>query len=158
MSIHHKFQSVAGISALVVLGACGSTNTPNNSANPSTTYYPPATGSGGSYVRYGVVQAIELVHQENSGIGAGTILGAVVGGIVGNQVGKGDGNTAATVIGAAGGAYAGNQIEKRNQQPDAYKVTVRMADGTNLAVMQATNNDIRIGDRVVIDNGVVRRY
>jgi outer membrane lipoprotein SlyB len=158
MPTYHKFHSAAGLAALAVLTACGSTYPPNNSGTPSGTYYPPATGSTSPYLRYGVVQTIELVQQEASGIGAGTILGAVVGGIVGNQVGKGDGNTAATVIGAAGGAYAGNQIEKRNQQPDVYKVTVRMTDGTNLAVMQATSNDIRIGDRVVFDNGVLRRY
>ena len=126
-------------------------NTPLNTSGPSTTYYPPPTTSSNVYRRYGVVQSVEVVRKDNSGIGAGTIVGAVVGGIVGNQVGKGRGNTAATVIGAAGGAYAGHEIEKRNQQAsDAYKLTIRMMDGTNVSLMQTENDDIQVGDRVVV--------
>ena len=154
-----KITSVAGLVALLALAGCGSMNTPMNTSGPSTTYYPPATTSSSSYERYGVVQSVEVVRKDNSGIGAGTIVGAVVGGIVGNQVGKGRGNTAATVIGAAGGAYAGHEIEKRNQQAsDAYKLTIRMRDGTNVSLMQTENDDIQVGDRVVVDNGVARRY
>lgn len=94
-----------------------------------------------------------------TGIGAGTIAGAVIGGVVGNQVGSGSGNTAATVLGAAGGAYVGHELEKRNQQArEAYKFTIRMQDGTHQTVTQTTNADLRVGDRVQIDNGVVRRY
>jgi outer membrane lipoprotein SlyB len=110
------------------------------------------------------VQSIDLVQQQSTGIGGtgigvGAIAGAVVGGIVGNQVGGGTGNTAATVIGAAGGAYAGNEIEKRNQQKTtAYKFTIRMNDGSYQTLTQSSNADVRVGDRVVIDNGVARRY
>ena len=121
------------------------------------------SNSGGVYSGYGVVQSIELVRQENVGnneIGLGTLAGAVVGGVVGNQVGGGRGNTAATVIGAAGGAYAGHQLEKQNrQQPaDAYQITIRMSDGSYQTLMQGTSGDLRVGDRVQIDNGFARRY
>ena len=89
----------------------------------------------------------------------GAIIGAIAGGIIGNQVGGGVGNTAATVLGAAGGAYAGNEIEKRNQQQvNAYKFTIRMNDGSYQTLTQNTSADVRVGDRVVIDNGVARRY
>ncbi len=75
------------------------------------------------------------------------------------EVGSGKGNTAATVIGAAGGAYVGHELENRNQQQaDAYRVTVRMEDGSNQTLMQNTSDDIRVGDRVRIENGVARRY
>lgn len=159
MTNFRKLTSATGLVALLALAGCGSMNTPSNTSGSGTTYYPPSATSGGVYERYGVVQSIELVRQENSGIGAGAIVGAVVGGIVGNQVGKGSGNTAATVIGAAGGAYAGHEIQKRNQQQsDAYKLTIRMRDGTNLALTQTTNADIRVGDRVVVENNVARRY
>jgi outer membrane lipoprotein SlyB len=133
-------------------------DSPSNALNVGTAN-PAGINSG-----YGVVQSIELVKQSDngiagSGIGLGTIAGAVVGGVVGNQVGSGRGNTAATVIGAAGGAYIGHELENRQQQkPDAYKVTVRLEDGSYQALTQSTNADLRVGDRVRMENGVLRRY
>ena len=140
--------------AALLLGACGNTQGPRDSSSTSYNTPVPAT-------QYGVVQDIELVRLESTGggIGAGTVIGAVVGGVIGNQVGKGSGNTAATVLGAAGGAYAGNQIEKRNQQgSDAFRVTVRMGDGSYQSVTQTSNDQLRVGDRVQVANGVARRY
>ena len=157
MKTLHHFKSVLGLAAVLTLGACADMNT-----NNSGTTYPQSTSSGYNYPSYGVVQSIDLVRVSSSGpspIGAGTIAGAIVGGIVGNQVGQGDGNTAATVLGAAGGAYAGHQLEKRNQtQSDAYRMTIRMNDGSYQTVTQTSNADIRVGDRVMIENGVARRY
>jgi outer membrane lipoprotein SlyB len=142
------------------LGACANGN--RAPANP-TGYASPQ--SSGSYAQYGVVQSIEVVQQAaDSGpgnLGAGAIAGAVVGGILGHQVGGGNGNTAATVLGAAGGAYAGNAIEKNNQAEQmvsVYKFTLRMNDGGYQAFTQASAADIRVGDRVQVDNGVLRRY
>jgi outer membrane lipoprotein SlyB len=160
MKLANNVGSVIGMAAVLALGACANTNTPINTGAA----YPQSTNSGGVYQGYGVVQSIELVKQNSSGIGgsgigAGTIAGAVIGGIVGHQVGGGDGNTAATVIGAAGGAYAGHELEKKNQQQsDAYKFTIRMNDGSYQTVTQSTSGDIRVGDRVQIENGVARRY
>lgn len=159
MTNFYTITSIGGLAALVTLAGCGSMNPPNDTNSSGTTYYPQSTTSKPVYGSYGVVQSVELVRQENSGLGAGAIVGAVVGGIVGNQVGRGSGNTAATVIGAAGGAYAGNQIQKSNQQQsDAYRLTIRMTDGTNLSLMQSANTDIRVGDRVVVESGIARRY
>lgn len=155
------FKTFSVVVAVGVLGACA--DMPSQSvAAPAATTYPQ---SSNAYTQYGVVQSIDLVSQNtgpaNNSIGAGTIAGAVVGGILGNQVGGGSGNTAATVLGAAGGAYAGHQVEKnqRNtQQVTAYKFTVRLNNGSYQTVIQTTNADIRVGDRVQIDNGVARRY
>lgn len=159
MKTSHHFKSVLGLAAVLTLGACADMNTPTN-ANNSGTMYPQSNNSNYNYPSYGVVQSIDLVRLDSSApspLGAGTIAGAIVGGIVGHQVGQGDGNTAATVLGAAGGAYAGHQLEKRNQT-DAYRMTIRMNDGSYQTVTQTTNADIRVGDRVQIDNGVARRY
>lgn len=160
----NHFRSVIGVAALLTLGACADMSTPAYSSG-SNTSYPQTNNSSGAYAQYGVVQSIDLVRQENTGIGgtgigAGAIAGAVVGGILGNQVGGGSGKTAATVLGAAGGAYAGNEIQKRNQQqqPDAYQFSIRMNNGSYQTLMQNTVSDIRVGDRVVIENGVARRY
>lgn len=147
--------------AVGALGACA--DMPGQtSAVPAASTYPQ---SSNAYTQYGVVQSIDLVSQNtgpaSNSIGAGTIAGAVVGGILGHQVGSGDGNTAATVLGAAGGAYAGHQVEKNQrsaQQVNAYKFTIRLNNGSYQSVTQTTNADIRVGDRVQIDNGVARRY
>ena len=153
------------LAAALTLGACANTAAPVATGAGST--YPQAGGSSSSgiYSGYGVVQSIDLVQQQPStgiagtGIGVGAIAGAVVGGILGNQVGGGVGNTAATVLGAAGGAYAGNEVEKRTQQQsNAYKFTIRMNDGSYQTLTQNTNADVRVGDRVVVENGVARRY
>lgn len=148
--------SILGLATLLTLGGCGNM-APANTYGASTT--PQSNYGGGAYAGYGVVQSIDLVRQDQAGIGAGTVVGGIVGGILGHQVGSGQGNTAATVIGAAGGAYAGHELEKRNQQQaDAYRFTIRMQDGSYQTVTQATIDDIRVGDRVRIDNGVARRY
>jgi uncharacterized protein YcfJ len=44
----------------------------------------------------------------------GTLLGALIGGAVGNQVGKGDGRTAATVAGAVIGGALGNKVDREH--------------------------------------------
>lgn len=154
MKTMHKTGSVLALAALLALGGCDTMAPANNTtgaAYPQSTY--------GAYTGYGVVQSIELVQQGSSGIGAGAVVGGIVGGILGHQVGSGQGNTAATVLGAAGGAYAGHELEKRNQaQANAYKFNIRMQDGSYQSVTQPTIDDIRVGDRVRIDNGVARRY
>ena len=168
MTTMNRFGSVIGLAAVLTLGACETMNTPANTSS-SGTAYPQSTSSGGVYSGYGVVQSIDLVQQGStgntgiggSGIGIGTIAGAVVGGIVGNQVGSGRGNTAATVVGAAGGAYVGHEIDKRQQQPktaDLYRFNIRMDSGSYQTLTQNTVADLRVGDRVQIDNGVMRRY
>lgn len=158
MTTTNKFGSVIGLAAVLTLGGCTNMNTPTDTSR-SGTVYPQSTHSSRAYTQYGVVQSIDLVRVDNTGIGVGAIAGAVVGGIVGSQVGGGRGNTAATVLGAAGGAYAGHELEKRNQQQsDAYKFTLRMNDGSYQTVTQTTHADIRVGDRVKVENGVAQRY
>lgn len=162
MTTMNRFSPVLALAALLALSGCETMNSTGTMAGQDAGY-PQSTTSGGTYSWYGVVQSIELVRQDvaggSGGIGIGTIAGAVVGGIVGNQIGSGGANTAATVVGAAGGAYVGHELEKRNQQQaDAYRFTIRLNNGSYQTVTQSTNPDIRVGDRVQIDNGVLRRY
>jgi len=146
-------RSVLGMIAALALAGCASTA-------PSWPHGELAS-PGNASSEYGVVQSIERVQQGNSGsrVGLGTVAGAVVGGIVGNQVGSGRGNTAATVLGAAGGAYVGHELENRNQQQtEAYRITVRMEDGSSQTLTQSTTGGLREGDQVRAGNGVVQRY
>lgn len=172
MTNMNRFGPALGLAALLALGGCDTMNGPGNMSSQQPIYQQPtyqqptyqqSTNSDGAYSGYGVVQAIELMRQDvasgSSALGLGTLAGAVVGGIVGNQIGSGGARPTATVLGAASGAYVGHQMEKRGQQAaDAYKFTIRMNNGSYQTLMQSANPDIRVGDRVQIDNGVVRRY
>ena len=166
MKTLNKLTAISAITATLMLGACADMGTQPNTTS-GTGYPQQATSSypqqnTNSYTQYGVVQSIALVQQESTTapIGAGTIIGAVVGGVLGNQVGGGRGKTAATVLGAAGGAYAGHEMESRNQtqQGNVYQLSVRLNNGSYQTLTQTTNNDIRVGDSVRIDNGVAQRY
>ena len=111
----------------------------------------------------GVINSIDVVKTggdgiAGSGIGLGTVIGGVVGGVVGHQVGAGRGNTAATVAGAVGGAVVGHEIEKRNNTQDAYRVGVRLDNGSYQTVTQDSISDLRVGNRVRIENDRVYRY
>lgn len=157
------FTCTIAAAALLALSACGTQpNQPVYQSGTTQGSYPANTSGNTTDARYGVVQSMDLVQQESrSGIGAGAIVGAVVGGVLGNQVGGGSGKTAATVLGAAGGAYAGNEIQKSNQQAQtaqAIRLNVRFREGDYVTVTQESAADIRVGDRVVVQNGVARRY
>lgn len=156
MTVIRTIAASAGIATLLTLGACDTMNPQQSTATQST--YPAANSQN---AQYGVVESMQMVQQGGtSGVGVGTIVGAVVGGVLGNQVGKGTGNTAATVLGAAGGAYAGHQVEKntKGQSAEAVQLVVRLNDGTRVTVTQDSAGDVRVGDRVVVANGAVRRY
>lgn len=139
--------------AVLTIGCANSDPRPESS---SSSYY--------SGVAYGVVDAIEIVRGSNdgiggSGIGAGTVIGGVVGGVLGHQIGGGTGKDVATVAGVVGGAVVGHQIEKRNQQQqDAYRIRVRLENGGYQTVTQQSIGDLRVGDRVRIENDRISRY
>jgi len=108
-------------------------------------------------VVYGVIDSIETTRSSNDQIGAGTVIGGIVGGVLGHQVGGGTGNDVATIAGAVGGAVVGHQIEKNRNQQDAYRIQVRLERGGYQTVTQAIS-DLRVGDRVRIQNNQVTRY
>src|SRR5262245_11268060 len=121
---------------------------------PSQGY--PYSQAQGAY--FGVVDRIEVVRRGDPNNIAGTVIGGIVGGLIGSQIGSGSGNTAATIAGAAGGAFAGNQIQQRTRGPnEAFRVTVRMDDGSFRTITQENITDLRTGDRVRVDGDYVQR-
>ncbi len=105
----------------------------------------------------GVIDAITATDKKGDGSGLGAVGGAVVGGLLGNQIGRGNGNTAATVVGAVGGAFAGNEVEKRVKTSKEYHVTVRMEDGSTRSFTFASDPAYVVGDKIkVIDGKIVR--
>lgn len=105
----------------------------------------------------GVVDAIRTVELRGDASGVGAVTGGVAGAVIGNQFGQGRGNTALTILGAAGGALAGNEIEKNMKKRHAYRVTVRMDDGTYRTLSQSQPPSVAIGDKVRIVNGALAR-
>lgn len=102
----------------------------------------------------GTVEAVTPVVREGKGSGVGIVAGGVVGAVLGNQVGQGNGRTAATVLGAVGGGWAGNKIEKQVKKDTVYAVRVRMEDGTVRNMQQATAPGL--GAQVTVDGNSLR--
>ena len=115
-----------------------------------------SNSSNAANAQYGVVKSINPTTESSSGVNVGTVVGGVIGGIVGHQIGSGRGNTAATVAGAVGGAVIGTQVDK-NSNSQMYKIGVRLQDGTFETVNQKGSvADLRVGQRVRIEDGEVQ--
>ena len=181
-----RIASIASVTALAaMLAACGSVNPygqenypMGNTTYPAGTYpagtYPVGTYPAGTYpaatsnfVEWGRVSNIELVQAGNTGSTrnstAGTLIGGAVGAILGNQIGSGGGRSAATVLGAVGGAVVGNQIAKNrdgsyNSPSGAvYRISVQTDNGQWRSYDVAGTGELRVGDRVRIENNVLYR-
>jgi outer membrane lipoprotein SlyB len=104
------------------------------------------------------VEAIEIYRApDNKPTNPGTVIGGLAGGVIGHQIGSGRGNAAATVLGAVGGAVVGNEIEKRQVQTTRYRITVRLDSGSSLIIEETRDLNLRVGDRVRVDDGHVHR-
>jgi len=102
----------------------------------------------------GRVAGIEIYPgPDNKPLNAGTLIGGIAGGVIGHQIGSGRGNTAATIVGALGGAAIGNEIEKKQEQAPRYRITVRLDSGSWLIVYETRDPNLRVGDRVRIEEG-----
>jgi outer membrane lipoprotein SlyB len=102
------------------------------------------------------VEAVNVVEVSGNGDYLGTVGGALVGGLLGSQVGSGNGRTAAEVAGAVGGAMAGRNIEQNGRHRQRYEVVVRYANGATQTIPYDNNPGYQVGDKVKVDNGVLR--
>ncbi len=102
----------------------------------------------------GTVEGVTPVTREGRGSGVGAVAGGVVGAVLGNQVGQGNGRTAATILGAVGGGWAGNTIEKKVKKVTVYDVRVRMQDGSTRHFEQAAAP--AVGTKVTVDGTGLR--
>ena len=124
--------------------------------------YPYAVQQG-AYVETGHIANIEVMRSATAGYGTsggGAVAGGVLGGVVGNQFGRGGGRAAATALGIVGGALLGNTIEAQNNAPrvyETYRVSVQTDNGAYRVFDVPHPGDLRIGERVRIDNGQISR-
>ena len=156
--------AVAGVAAAAMLAACSSYPMgPTATTYPATTTYPAASYPVAG-MEYGRIVNIEYMPVGTTAPRSTGILGAVVGGLagaaIGSQIGGGSGRTAATVLGGVAGAAVGNQIA-RNQQgmttAPGYRITMQTDSGVTRVYEVPATGDLRVGDRVRIDNGVIYR-
>lgn len=149
--MHISQSTRAALAAVVIaVAAAGCATNTGPTASRDGTY--------GNAVAYGTVESIEATTgaAERGGPGLGAAAGAVVGGVLGNQVGAGRGRAAATVGGAVAGGLVGNEAEQRmgNRAPgQAYRVRVRLDNGSTTTLTQDAASDLRIGGRVRVENG-----
>lgn len=90
----------------------------------------------------------------------GAIVGGIAGALIGNQFGSGGGRAAATVLGGVAGAGIGNAIAHNQAgvvtQP-GYRITMQTDQGLIRTYEVPATGDLRVGDRVRVDNGVIYR-
>ena len=156
-----RFVLVASSAVMLAsLMACAPMNPAPVPTFPTSTR---TTNTQGAYVEYGRVNNVEIIRVQESarGPGVGAVIGGVAGAVIGSQIGSGTGRTAATVIGAVGGAVAGNAIEKSRTANaaagESYRVSVQLDNGSMRAYDVSTYGELRIGDRVRIENGQLYR-
>ncbi len=110
----------------------------------------------GSCALCGTVKSIRTVEVRDEAAGAGAAAGGHTGAGSGEQATEGSGGTAVTLLGT-GGAIAGNEIEKNVRKRYAYRVTVRMDDGSFRTISLSTPPTLAVGDKVrVVEGKLVR--
>lgn len=176
--------TIAAVSTAALLAACGTNPTqPVASAYPTTTYptatastYPSTTAAQSApvaAVEMGRVTDIQTVamgqtsatNNRTRNAVVGGIIGAVVGSAVGKNVDNGHSRTGATVLGGAAGAMAGSRIGQNDPANTAsagaagpaYRVSVQTDAGAVRTYEVGALGDLRVGDRVRVENNVIYR-
>ena len=155
---------VSGGLIAAMLAGCSSYPMAENNNYPSS--YPSSSypTSNVQAMEYGRIVNIEYLPVGSTAPHHNGILGAVVGGVagalLGSTIGGGSGRTAATVLGGVAGAAVGNNIA-RNQQgvttQAGYRITMQSDQGVMRTFEVPATGDLRVGDRVRVDNGVIYR-
>ena len=164
--------TTAAVLFVAALSACAPMSPPNSypsasypQGTSSTVGYPagsyPAPNQQSAYIEYGRVSNVEVLQSQGQaqGSGVGAIIGGIAGAVVGSQIGGGSGRTAATVVGGLGGAVAGNAIEKNRpgSVTETIRISVQMDNGSYRSYDLPSSGQMRIGDRVRIENGQLFR-
>ena len=157
-----RLAMTAAASAVALLSACVSrpvvVNTPAPQVTTVTTPAPaPAVAVVG--VEYGRVSNIEFFQTAPTTSGV-NIPGAIVGGVAGAVVGSAlsGGRDAATVLGGVAGAAIGSQVNKpATVGSSVYRVTIQVDTGVTRTYDVPATGDLRVGDRVRVENGVIYR-
>ena len=144
----HKTILIVFTSSLLLIGGCAS--------SLSGSAYERRQARTAHDVQMGVVEHVREVQIEGTKSGVGSSAGAVVGGAMGGNAGGGRGSVGRVVGGVAGavvGGIAGGAAEEGITRQKGLEITVKLDGGRMLAVVQAADEDFRVGDRVRILTG-----
>jgi outer membrane lipoprotein SlyB len=109
-------------------------------------------------IRKGVVESVRTVKLEGTKTPVGTAAGAVIGGVAGSTIGDGKGSAIAAVIGAVAGGLLGSAAEEGLTRKDAFEITVKLENGSLVAIVQEATEKFAPGDNVrIIENGGITR-
>jgi outer membrane lipoprotein SlyB len=147
--VHKATPSLAAAPSSAYPGESGVSPAPSYSRAPAVAAAPVCAVCGS-------VESVTPVERsvKAPAVGVGTVAGGVLGAVLGNQVGHGNGRTAATILGAVGGGFAGNAIEGKIRKETVYQVGVRMEDGSrrNVELARAPS----VGSQVTVEGATLR--
>ena len=150
MNNHFLFKSVMILLIASLLNACASSNAGD--------VYSRDEARKIQTIRKGVVESVRTVKLEGTKTPIGTVAGAAVGGVAGSTIGGGKGSAIAAVIGAVVGGLAGSAVEEGVTRKDAFEITVKLDNGSLVAVVQEATEKFAPGDSVrLIENAGVTR-
>lgn len=135
-----KTQTILLILLASILAACASSNSGDVYRREDTRKV--------QSVRMGVIESVRNVKLEGTNSNIGTAAGAVVGGIAGSTVGEGKGSAIGAVIGAVAGGIAGSAIEEVATRTDGVEITVKLDNGSLVAIVQEASETFKPGERV----------
>jgi len=150
----------AGAALAGLLAACAGP-TVNVSAPVGGYPAPVVTSTAPASLEYGRVTNIEFFQGGVARSGPnvpGALIGAVAGAVLGNQIGGGTGRDVATVLGGAAGAAVGSQVGRTASATDPiYRVSIQTDSGAMRTYDVPGTGELRVGDRVRVENGVIYR-
>jgi outer membrane lipoprotein SlyB len=145
-----KIQTIILILVASILGACATSNSGDVYRREDTRKI--------QSVRMGVIESVRTVKLEGTNSNIGTAAGAVVGGIAGSTVGEGKGSAIGAVIGAVAGGIAGSAIEEVATRTDGVEITVKLDNGSLVAIVQEATETFKPGEKVrLIETGGTTR-
>lgn len=130
--------AIAALSLL--LGACATSN--------SGSVYSRDEARKVQTVKMGVVESVRQVQLEGTKSPVGAIAGGVIGGVAGSTVGQGKGSAIMAAIGAVAGGLAGSAAEEGLTRKDALEITVKLENGTLVAIVQEADDKFEPGEKV----------
>ncbi|BAU46801.1 membrane protein [Sulfurifustis variabilis] len=105
-------------------------------------------------VQMGIVEHIREVQIEGTKSGVGAVAGGAAGSVVGREAGSSPvGRAVGGIAGAVIGGVAGAAAEEGVTRQKGYEITVKLDSGRLLAVVQAADEEFRVGERVRIIQG-----
>lgn len=161
-NIRRPLAYVSAVVAVAALAACGTPPPPEQvvSSRPYSPAYPPVASA--NYVEFGRISSVDVIRTEERGSRsstAGAVIGGIAGAVVGNQIGGGSGRALATAAGAVGGAVVGNNVGSRNRTEvhETFRVSIQLDNGGVRAYDVPSPGDLRVGDRVRVQDGQISR-